>query len=74
HLAPDNADLRAAVAAELADLFTREGAPGATIRRSHYDQAVGVATGAGDYDVSVPAGDIVPGATSLPVLGVITWI
>jgi uncharacterized phage protein gp47/JayE len=73
-LTPSTAAVQAAVAAELADLFTREGAPSAAILKSHYDQAISFAAGETDHDVVSPAGDIDPGAGFLPVLGEITWL
>jgi len=74
HLNPDTADIRTAVTAELADLFTREGAPGDAILEAHYDQAIGLGVGAGDYTVIAPVGDVVPGALTLPTLGANVWV
>lgn len=73
HLNPDSTALRAAVTAELADLFTREATPGGVILQSHYDQAIGAAVGAGDYTVVAPVGNIAPAAYTLATLGVISW-
>ncbi|MGI8839773.1 MAG: baseplate J/gp47 family protein [Caulobacteraceae bacterium] len=74
HLSPDTADIRAAVTAELGDLFMREAEPGNDVLRSHYDQAIGLAVGAGDYTVTAPAGDVVAAANELATLGAITWV
>lgn len=76
---PDNADTRAAVAAELADLFRREAEPGGasgrgTILLSQIRTAIGVAEGVTDYTLTVPSANVVPGAGELPAVGAITWI
>lgn len=72
-LNPSSDLLKAAVEAELDDLFAREGVPGATIPRSHITDAVGLATGDGDYRVEVPAGAIVNDAAEITTRGAITW-
>lgn len=77
-LEPDNADTRAAVAAELADLLRRDGAPGngagrGTILLSRIRTAIGSSAGVENYTLTVPAADVVPGTGQLPVVGVITW-
>lgn len=71
---PDTADVRAAVTAELADMFAREAVPGSTMRISHINEAISLAAGEEDHVVTVPAGDIVAGAGEIPTLGVITWL
>lgn len=79
HLVPDNADTRAAVAAELADLLTRVAEPGdgvvrGTVLISQIRTAIGTAAGVTDYSVTVPAANIVPALGQLPTVGVITWV
>lgn len=78
-LTPDNADTRAAVTAELEDLFRREGQPGdaAGTRKvplSKIRTAIGVAGGVDDYTLSAPTADVVPGVGQLPIVGVVTWL
>jgi uncharacterized phage protein gp47/JayE len=73
-LTPSTAAVQAAVQAELADLFAREAAPSVEILKSHYDQAISFAAGESDHVTVSPAGNIVPGAGFLPVLGAITWL
>ncbi|MGN6105791.1 MAG: baseplate J/gp47 family protein [Kofleriaceae bacterium] len=78
HLSPDNADTRAAVAAELADLLRRVAEPGdgggrGTVLLSQIRTAIGTAKGVSDYNVIAPAANVVPGVGELPTVGVITW-
>lgn len=78
-LTPNNADTRAAVAAELEDLLRREGQPGDVVgsRRipiSKIRTAIGVAGGVEDYELTLPAADVVPGVGQLPIVGVFTWL
>lgn len=78
HVVPDNADTRAAVAAELADLLVRVAAPGdgagrGTVLLSQARTAIGIAAGVTDYTLTVPAADVVPGIGELPKVGTITW-
>lgn len=75
---PDNADTRAAVEAELADLFTRVAEPGdgagrGTVLLSAIRTAVGIAAGVTDYVVTVPAANVVPAIGELAVLGDVTF-
>jgi uncharacterized phage protein gp47/JayE len=79
HVVPDNADTRAAVAAELADVFAREGKPGdgaggGTILLSSVRTAIGVAEGVTDYALTVLVADVVPAVGQLATLGTITWV
>lgn len=78
HIVPDNSDTRAAVAAQLSDLFIREAEPGdgagrGTILLSQIRTAIGVAAGVTDYTLSVPSADVVPGTGQLPTAGTITY-
>lgn len=77
-LTPDNAETRAAVEAEIDDLLKRVAEPGdgagrGTVLLSAIRTAIGTAEGVTDYDVTVPAADVVPGVGQLPTVGVITW-
>lgn len=79
HLVPDNADTRAAVEAELADVLRRVAEPGdgagrGTVLLSRLRTAIGTAEGVTDYSMTVPAADVVPGVGQLPTVGVITWV
>lgn len=79
HVVPDNADTRAAVEAELADLLRRVAEPGdgagrGTVLLSQIRTAIGVAEGVTDYSLTVPAADVVPGVGALPIVGSVTWV
>jgi uncharacterized phage protein gp47/JayE len=78
-LDPDNADTRAAVQAELADLLQRVAEPGdgagrGTVLLSKIYTAIGIADGVDDFTLTVPAASVVPGVGELAVLGVVTWL
>lgn len=80
-LTPDNGDTRAAVVAELTDLFRRVAEPGDGIGRgkvklSEIRTAIGTAEGVTDYVMTVPSADVVPGVGELPTVaaGNFTWV
>ncbi len=70
---PDNADVRAAIVEELADLFRREAEPGGTIYISRINEAISLAAGEYDHRLYSPAGNIVAPAGLLPMLGEVRW-
>lgn len=70
---PDNAYVRAAVLAELTDLFSRESVPGGRIPLTHFAEAISLAEGETDHALASPSADVVPGATQMPVLGTVTF-
>lgn len=74
---PDSTANRAAVQAELEDLFDRVGEPGdgagrGTILLSEIRTAIGVAVS--DYTLTSPVADVVPDVGERPVVGAITWV
>jgi uncharacterized phage protein gp47/JayE len=71
-LNPSSGPVKAAVAAELADLLSREGIPGATVLLTHQQDAIGLAVGAGDYQTTGFA-TITQTPAQMATLGVITW-
>jgi uncharacterized phage protein gp47/JayE len=73
HVVPDTAEVRAAVAQSLADLFLREGGPSTTLPLSHLREAISLAPGETDHVLTVPASDLVLGGGQIPVVGTITW-
>lgn len=79
HIVPDNADTRAAVLAELTDLFTRIAEPGDSggtkkILLSQIRTAIGIAEGVTDYTLTSPSADVVPAVGQLPTVNTtITW-
>lgn len=78
-ITPDTEEVRAAVVAELRDLFFREGEPGdglgsGTILLSAIRTAIGTAAGLDDYTLTVPNSNVVPALGELVVLGDVTWV
>lgn len=72
-LTPDTSQVRAAVTAELADLFVRESYPGATILVSHLREAISVAAGETNHVLVSPTADVAYSASQIAKLGTITW-
>lgn len=67
-ITPDTEALRAAVRAEIEDVFAREGAPGGTLYRSHIAEAVSLTPGEQDHELLEPAADVEVPAAYLPRL------
>jgi len=77
-LLPDTPAVRAAITAELDDLFRRsakveDGTGVATVLLSHIREAVSIAAGEGDHAISAPTANIAFSKGQLPHLGIITW-
>lgn len=72
-LTPDTPEVRAAVAAELADLLVRDAAPGGPILLSRIREAVSIAAGELNNVVASPSADVAHGAGHLAVMGEIDW-
>jgi len=72
-LANDTAEIRAAIEAELTDLFSREASPGGTLLISHIREAISIAAGETDHVLNSPTANVVPTGNALLVLGTITW-
>ena len=73
-LLPDTGTNRAAVQAELAELYRRAAAPGGTMLISQQREAISIAAGEVDHVMTVPAANQAHAAGLLPTLGVITWL
>lgn len=73
-LSPDTSATRAAVLAELGDLFAREAEPGGTIYLSHLREAVSVSAGEVNHVITTPTADVVATALQFPVLGTVTFL
>ncbi len=71
---PDTPAVRAAIAAELADLLLRQGAPGSTLARSQISEAISSAPGEISHNLIEPAADLVFARTELPTLGSVAWL
>ncbi len=71
---PNTAEVKAAVAAELADLLRRTSSPGSTTLLSAQRTAIGSAAGLTDYTLTTPSADVTHTTNQLPSLGTITWV
>jgi uncharacterized phage protein gp47/JayE len=70
---PDTAAVRAAVEAELEDLFRREASPGGTVLISRIREAISIAAGENDHVLTAPVANVAAGPGEMAVLGAITW-
>ena len=68
-IVPDTPDIRAAVAAELADLFTRDAEPGGTMWRSREIEAISAAAGEAHHELMLPSLDQAMGPGVMARLG-----
>lgn len=73
-LTPNTLPVQEAVKDALRGMLVREGGPGRTISHAKFVEAIATAAGEQDHVLTVPAGDVVAGATSLPVLGTVTFV
>lgn len=73
-VSPNTAAVKAAVAAELADLIRREAEPGGTLLLSHIRAAISAAAGENNYVMTVPSADVVSPVGTITTLGTITWV
>ena len=74
NLVPDTEAVRAAVRAELADLFQREARPGKLLIRSHINESISAASGEEDHTLVQPEKTIVPEPNELPILGSVEFV
>lgn len=88
NLAPDTAAVRAAIAAQLADLFLAAATPGGASYGDAVDAsnpagrlyvtriaaAIQQAAGIAHFDLSAPSSDVVAGSGVIPILGTITYV
>lgn len=72
-LVPDTAAVRAAIEAEVTDLLRREAVPGGTILISRLREAISIAAGEADHELTSPVANVAHAAGELAVLGTITW-
>ena len=70
---PNTDAVKAAVEAELLELFKEKGSPGETIYISQIREAVSRATDEENYVMTAPSADVVIGDEEVAVLGTITW-
>lgn len=73
-LDPDTPEVRAAIAAELADMFLRRAEAAKTMRKSWFAEAVAVAAGTDGFDeITSPAATVICAEDEIAVLGVISY-
>lgn len=72
-LDPVSQAVKDAIAAELADVLEREAVPGATILLSHLREAISLAAGENDHQLTAPAANIAHARHEIAVMGTITW-
>lgn len=73
NLLADTAEVRAAIAAELADMVTRTSEPGGTIYVSNINEAISLATGETSHTLVSPSSNVTYGTGNIAVLGSITY-
>ncbi|TXH38775.1 MAG: baseplate J/gp47 family protein [Rhodospirillaceae bacterium] len=73
-LTPDTPEVRAAVEAELRDLFLRAAQPDLTIPRSWLWAAVSTVTGEYSHEIAAPAEDVEMAAGAIATLGDLTFV
>lgn len=73
-ISPDTAEVRAAVVAELADFFAREGEPGGTIYRSRIIEAISLAQGEFSHWLELPDGDLAMQPGRIAMLGEVSFV
>lgn len=73
-LSPSTAEIRAAIAVELADQIRRDAAPGGTIFRSRLIEAVSRAAGEASHTMTVPSGNVTHAGNEIAVLGTVTFV
>lgn len=72
-LVPNTTAVQAAVTAELKDFLRREGDPGATLFLSRIDEAISVAQGEENHEITNITQNITHAAGEIPVLGTLTF-
>ena len=68
----DTPAVRAAIVAELVDLFERDAEPGVDMALSQFTSAIGQAAGEHSHIMSAPAAAVSPTTTEIPILGTVT--
>ncbi|MCK5602851.1 baseplate J/gp47 family protein [Candidatus Pacearchaeota archaeon] len=68
-LTPNTAAVQAAVTAELEALLLRDAEPGATLLLSHINEAISLASGETDHELTSPVADVIHTTGEIPTLG-----
>ncbi len=72
-IAPNTPAVQAAVLAELKDLLTRDAVPGGTILISRLREAVSIAAGESNNQITSPTADVTHATGQMAVLGTVTF-
>lgn len=72
--APSTPEVRAAIVAELDDLFRREATPGGTLYLSRMREAISLSEGEFSHELTLPAANFTADPGVLPVRGVVTFL
>lgn len=72
-ISPNTSAVQAAITAEIEDLLTRDAEPGGTILLSRLREAVSIAAGETDNEITIPAADVTHSAGEIAVIGTITF-
>lgn len=73
-VSPNTPEVKAAIEAELDDLFTRDAEPGGTIYISRLREAISIASGEHHHELVSPTEDYVAAAGHLPRRGALSWV
>lgn len=73
-LVPNTLPVQEAVIEALEGMLIREGRPGGTISHAKFVEAIATAAGEQDHTLTIPAGDVLIGPTSIPVLDAVTFL
>lgn len=73
-VAPNSAEVKAAIEDSLQAMLKRDAEPGATIYLSRIREAVSIAAGETDSTVTVPSADVTYDEDEMAIFGEITWV
>lgn len=72
-ISPDTPEIRAAITAELDDMLRRDGRPGDTIFLSRVNEAISIAAGEQDHNLTFPVANVTHLPAEIPVSGIYTY-
>jgi len=70
---PDIIAVKNAVEASIKDFYTRNSEPGGTMLLTQTNEAISLASGETDHDLTIPAANVVPTTPEIAVVGAFTW-
>lgn len=71
---PDTPSVRAAIEAEIRELYRREAKPGVTMLITHQREAISISSGETDHVLSIPNSNQTHATGLLPTVGNFTWL